>query len=160
MKKAIALLLFAVMLVPCVCAFAESGTLFTPVLLKTFDFSAEEWVSEALNQALLGASGILDYGIQEGATYDLTGLYSGTVIVGRSGDIVAVGYNAPGKSQSVYVVYDTTTKQASYAIFDYDEAGLESSMKSACKDGCYTIPAENLKIVMDAISEAISENNS
>ena len=35
-----------------------------------------------------------------------------------------------------------------------------SSMKSACKDGCYTIPAENLKIVMDAISEAISENNS
>lgn len=162
MKKAIVLILSAVMLLSCTVVFAEAGvaTPFTTVLLKSLDNTADAWMEGDVSKTFFGACGLLDYGITEGATYSLNNLYSGTVIVGRSATVVAVGYNDPNENLSIVIAFDTSTHEASYMLIDGGKSGLEQAMNNACKDGYSIIDPEMLRAAIEVIQEALTESDS
>jgi len=162
MKKLVALLLVAVMLFTCAAALADDSdwTKFDTVLFKIFDFSAEKWMATADNRGYLATFALLDYGIQKNLDYELTDMLTGTVFVGRKGTQLAVGFNKPNDSKSLFVVLDTKDPtQASYVVYDFNKSTLEDCMKQVCTDGYNLVSPDSINNAMNVIKEALNKSN-
>lgn len=130
---------------------------FDPILLGLVDMNAKEWMESTSNRALLAACSLLDYALQDDIPYDLVGLYSGTVYVGREALILATGYNNSDKEGSLIVLYDTSTGKCAYRVMkDMSKARLAEAMEGVCTDGYYKIDLVDLKEHIDAIRDIIN----
>ena len=160
MKKLIALLLLVVLLCSCVSAFAEDeGTYFDVGLLKIFEYDAAEWMNSSFNQALFAVCALLDYGVQESATYPLTNLYSGSVYVGRAENVLVTAYNDPARNDSIFILYDVTVPEtAMYGILTINASVMASTLAQTCPDGYSKVEASDLSTVVDLIQEALNSD--
>lgn len=162
MKKMTALLLAFVMLFACASALADDSdwTKFDTVLFKLFDFTAEKWMATEDNRGFLAVFCLLDYGLQKNPDYELTDMLTGTVFVGRRGNQLAVGFNKPKDSKSLFVVVDTKDPStASYVVYNFNKSTLEDCMKQVCTDGYNLVDPSSLSHAMDVVKEALNNNS-
>ena len=163
MKKLLALLLLTVLLCSCVgAAFAadDDAVYFSPTLLNIFsEYTVTEWMSTSFNRALFAACGLLDYSIQDGATYGISNLYSGTVYVGRSENVLILAYNDPYESKSLFILYapGSSSTPACYMILNIGKSGLLTGIQTLATDGYNLVSASDLKEVIDILQEALSK---
>ena len=159
MKKLVALLLLTVMLFTCAAALADDSdwTKFDTTLLKAFDFTAERWMATEDNRGYVSTFALLDYGLQKNPDYELTDLLTGTVFVGRKNNQLAIGFNKPNDSRSLFVVFDTTeTDKASYVVYDFNKSTLEDCMKQVCTNGYYLVSPDSITNAMNVLQEVLN----
>ena len=133
-------------------------TFFSTSLLTIGDYNAKEWMSSESNRALFTVFAVLDYASQEDAPYDINGLLSGSVYIGRHSFLIAVGYNDYIQDESLMILFDTLDNtRAAYKTVPFGKEYLEGAMEYTCNDGYYKVDPVDIRQVLDALSEIIDE---
>ena len=161
MKKGTAVLLAFLLLFSCFAGAyaADDVTYFDTTLLAIFDKSCSEWMESAFNRAQFAVCALLDYSLQDDATYGISGLYTGEVYVGRASTTMLTGFHDPDRNESLVIMMDArNNKKAAYNIYSFNKSMLQTAMKTVCTDGYELVDSDDLEMVVEIIQAALNDS--